>query len=296
MCESTVAIQTTLPLGAVCRPCYRRLRRNPASCASCAETRALVGIRDDGGSVCGPCSGDGRNGICNGCGRVDLLIGGTHCLTCTITARVHALLTGPDGHIATQLIGVATFLLNDHTAEQAQHIINGAGWMQLLADLVGTGDPIMHEVLDALPPDTRVGHLRAVLVHAGVLDTQREGLEPLDPWLKILLAELPPKTVALLRPYAHWSVLPRTRRRAARLGTSANAPKYARVRIETAAHFLTWLAHNHRTLAEVTQHDIDTWIDGGATTRRRVRDFLRWSHARGLSLNPWTGPGEVVRE
>ena len=285
VCERTVAIHTTLPLGAVCGPCYRRLRRNPASCASCAQTRPLVGIREDGGPVCGPCSGDGRNWICHGCGRVDLLIGATQCLTCTTTARVHALLTGPDGHIATQLTGVATFLLHDNTAEQIQHIIYGAGWMKLLADLVATGNPITHEVLDALPPDNRVGHLRSILVHTGALDTQPEGLESLDPWLKSLLGGLSPGTVAVLRPYAYWSVLPRTRHRAARLGGTASAPKYARVRIETAAHFLTWLNDNDRTLADATQHDIDTWIDGGATTCRRVRDFLRWAHARGLSAD-----------
>ena len=56
-----------------------------------------------------------------------------------------------------------------------------------------------------------------------------------------------------------------------------------RQRIETAAHFLTWLEHNDRTLADATQHHVDTWIAQGASTRRRVRDFLRGAHARGIS-------------
>jgi hypothetical protein len=60
---------------------------------------------------------------------------------------------------------------------------------------------------------------------------------------------------------------------------------YARQRIETAAHFLTWLERNDRTLADATQHDVNTWIGLGASTRRRVRDFLRWAHARGLSAD-----------
>jgi hypothetical protein len=47
-----------------------------------------------------------------------------------------------------------------------------------------------------------------------------------------------------------------------------------------------WLRGNDRTLAEATQHDVDTWIASGASTRRRVRDFLAWTHARGLSLDP----------
>lgn len=89
--------------------------------------------------------------------------------------------------------------------------------------------------------------------------------------------------VHLLRRYAQWSVLPRTRRRAARLGATTSTPKYARTRIETAAHLLAWLRGNDRTLAEATQHDVDTFIASGASTRRRVRDFLTWTHAGGLS-------------
>jgi hypothetical protein len=41
VCQRTVAIHTTLPLGAVCGPCYQRLRRYPTPCASCAQTRPL---------------------------------------------------------------------------------------------------------------------------------------------------------------------------------------------------------------------------------------------------------------
>ena len=285
MCERTVAIQTTLPLGPVCGPCYRQLRRSPAPCASCQQIRPLVGVIDGGGSVCGPCSGDGRNWICDGCGQVDLLIGGTHCLACTTKARVGELLAGPDGQILTQLEGVATLLLQDNTPERTQEILNGSQWIQLLGDLVAIGNPITHQVLDELPQDNRVGHLRNILVHAGALDAQAEGLESLGPWLKSFLARLSPKTAQLLRPYASWSVLPRTRHRGTRLGITASAPRYARARIETAAQFLTWLEDNDRSLAHATQHDVNTWIGLGASTRRRVRDFLRWAHARGLSAD-----------
>jgi hypothetical protein len=48
---------------------------------------------------------------------------------------------------------------------------------------------------------------------------------------------------------------------------------------------LTWLQDTDRNLADATQHDVDTWIGSGASTRRRVRDFLRWAHTRGLSAD-----------
>ena len=120
--------------------------------------------------MCGPCSGDGRNWVCDGCGQVDLLIGGTRCLACTTNDRVRALLTGPDGQIATQLAGVATFLLQDNTSEQTHGVLNGAGWIHVLRDLVAGGNPITHEMLDALPQDNRVGHLRTILVYTGTLE------------------------------------------------------------------------------------------------------------------------------
>jgi hypothetical protein len=281
-CEQTVAIQTTLPLGAVCGPCYRQLRRHPGSCARCQQIRPLVGVLDDR-AVCGPCSGDGRPGTCADCGEVDLLIGGARCLPCSTKARVHALLSGPDGQILAQMKGIAAFLLEDNTAEQTHQLLNGAQWIRILGDLASSGTPLTHQVLNELPQRICVQHLRTVLVHTGALEAQEDGLESLGPWLKSFLGGLSPTTAQLLRPYASWSVLPRTRRRAARLGVTASAPTYARTRIETAAHFLAWLQDNDRTLAEATQHDVDTWIGSGATTRRRVRDFLRWAHTHGLS-------------
>jgi hypothetical protein len=299
LCERTVAIQTTLPLGPVCGPCYRQLRRSPATCASCKETRPLVGVDDAGREVCGPCSGDERNWICKGCGQVDLLIGGTHCLACAVKARVHQLLAGPDGQIPTQLEGLATFLLADTTPEQAQEVLNGSQWIQLVGALTASGEPITHQVLDDLGHGMQVRHLRHVLVHTGALDEQGEGLESVQPWMKSFLAGVSRQTAAVLRPYAVWSVLPRARHRAARGRMTTSAPKYARVRIAAAEQFLTWLENNDIALADATQRDVDTWLGLGATTRHRLRDFLSWAHARGLTADlevHWLGRNGLAEQ
>lgn len=283
-CDRVKAIQTTLPLGPVCGPCYRQLRRHPAPCTYCAKVRPLVARTDQGDEVCGPCSGDGRNWICDQCGRVDLLIGGTQCIACAATTRVTELLTGPDGQVRCQLDGVRRFLLENNTPERTLGILNDAQWIRILGEVVAAdNEPISHALLDDLHAGNPVNHLRAVLVHTGVLQPRDNDLDPLDPWLKSFLAGLPHQSARLLRTFAQWSVLPRTRHRAARLGATANTPRYVRTRIETAAHFLAWLRENDRTLAEATQHDVDTWIESGSSTRRRLRDFLKWTHARGLS-------------
>lgn len=272
-----------LPRGAVCGPCIRQLRRHPAPCTTCSQVSTLVGLDDGGNGVCGPCSGDGRNWTCEDCGQVDLLFGDTRCLACTVGARVRELLGRPDGQIDDQLHGLWHFLIVDTPPQRTLEMLYGSQWMRTLGELIPAHRRLTHEVLDELAPGTPVEHLRVLLVHTGALEAREDALEPLDAWLKTFLATAPREDVHLLRTYAQWSVLPRTRRRAARLGATTNTPKYARTRIETAAHFLAWLHSNDRTLAEVTQHDVDTFIASGASTRRRLRDFLTWTHARGLS-------------
>lgn len=282
LCSRRVAIQTTLPLGPVCGPCYRRLRRNPGICASCQQIRPLVGV-NDAGSICGPCTGDTRNWVCAGCGKVDLLIGGTHCLACTVRTRVNDLLAGPDGKIPTQLGGVATMLLEHNTPEQTREVLNGARWMQLLGELVARGELITHTVLDEFDQDLHVRHLREVLVYAGALDEQRDSLETLEPWMNTLLSGVSSGIAAVLRPYASWSVLARARRRASRGLQTTSTPDYVRARIIVAQQFLGWLEDNQIALGEATQHDVNTWLALGASTRHRLRDFLQWAHARGLA-------------
>ena len=113
-------------------------------------------------------------GSATGARRVDLLIGGTYCLACTVKARVHQLLAGTAGEIPTQLEGLATFLLEDTTPEQAQEVLNGSEWIQVLGELTASAEPITHQVLDDLGQGMQVRHLRHLLVHTGALDEQGE--------------------------------------------------------------------------------------------------------------------------
>lgn len=248
----------------------------------CQLVRPLVGVDDRGVGVCGPCSGDERDWTCSVCGQVDLLLG-SRCLACTVEREVAELLTSPSGHIDPQLNGIRVHLLADYTPDRTLGIIRYTEWVRLLRELIATQRPLTHEVLDELPTGSPANHLRIVLEHTGVIEPRADDLGFLDAWLRDFLSAVPRQDAHLLRTYAKWSILPRTRRRATRLGTTANTPKYVRTRVETAAHFLAWLRDNDRTLTQTTQHDVDTWIESGASTRRRIRDFLKWTHARGLS-------------
>lgn len=291
-CGNIRRIQTTLPLGPVCGACYRHLRRTPGPCSTCHATRPLVGYSPSGAPVCGPCAGDGRNWKCDNCGRVDLLIAGTVCLQCSVTARLDAVLRGPDGRIHPQLDELRRMLLHDHTAEHVNRLLNGVKWIRMLDRLTTAGAPITHADLDALAQSSHVHHLRSVLVHTGALDDRDADLVSTQIWLDTFLGDLPADIAGLLRPYATWSVLRRARHRASRFRLTPSVPRYARTRILVASHFLAWLADHDRTLTDATQTDIDRWLDDGAPSRRRLRDFIRWANSRHVTDHlhvPWLG-------
>lgn len=284
-CSRIVKIQTTLPIGAVCGPCYRQLRRTPSPCAGCGQIRPLVGIDTHGHRTCGPCSGDTRNWRCRRCGIVGLLIENTFCLSCSVESRVQDLLTGPGGHVHPQLAGVATFLLDENPRERTHQLLNRAQWITLLRSLIKSGDPITHASLDRLKQGSHVRYLRSVLVYTGVLDGRSHDLDAVDAWIDDLLGGLPREIALLLRPYAAWSVLHRARQRADHRPSAGSVSRYARARITAAAQFLTWLTDHDLDLAGARQADVDRWLDDGTTTRQRLRDFLRWANSRHLAAD-----------
>lgn len=237
-CSRTVKIQTTLPIGPVCGSCYRHLRRSPAPCAGCGQSRPLVGLDTHGDQICGPCSGDCRNWHCHHCGKVDLLIDNIFCLSCSVESRVQDLLTGSDGRVRPRLAGISVFLLDENPRERTLMWLNGARWVALLRSLLQVGDPITHNSLDQHKQDTHVRYLRTVLVHTRVLEDRGHDLDAIEPWIDELLDGLPHEIALLLRPYASWSVLHRARRRAAYQPTvSPSVSRYARARITVAAQF-----------------------------------------------------------
>lgn len=290
-CGVPKRIRLTLPLGAVCNECFATLRDSPARCTGCGETRPLVGKSDSGARVCGSCCGDRRNWTCRTCGRFDLLVNDT-CTTCIDGARVDSVLNGPDGVVHPQLTGLRALLLSTYTSKQIQVWQNRIGWAHLVGELAATGRPITHADLDALPQLNHVHYLRYVLIDTGALPPRPNRIDAVEPWLDHFLVGQPPQIVSVLRPYASWSVLRRARHRETRGPARRSAGKYARTRITLAAQFLAWLHQHNKTLAGATQSDIDRWLSRGATTRHRLRDFLRWAHAHGLAADltvAWLG-------
>ena len=56
----------------------------------------------------------------------------------------------------------------------------------------------------------------------------------------------------------------------------------ARQIIRQATHLLDWLAEQHRSLDDLNQGLLDTWLATGNTTRYHVRFFIAWTRQRRL--------------
>jgi hypothetical protein len=270
------------PIGPVCTACYEHIRNNPAPCARCAVPQPLIAITADGDPICGPCAGVVVNYFCRTCGDGGRQYADGECVRCVLAQRLDDLLADDHGIIPEQLRPVRVAL------GEVEHPISIIGWLRksesarLLARLARMREPITHQLLDSLPPSRNLYYVRDVLVHTSVLEPRNEYLERLGPWLDEVLAEQPAHIGRTIRPFMHWYILRRARRRAkARPFTTASGAN-ARGHVRVAIALLAWLDEQGAALSEVTQAGVDTWLESGSTDRYDIRYFLFWAAGHGI--------------
>jgi len=123
-----------------------------------------------------------------------------------------------------------------------------------------------------------------MLVAGGVLVARDEALVALEAWVTARVAAVEdPEQRRLLRAYATWSVLRRTRQRAGKTTAARTPTRHAKNRLAAAIAFLAWLAERHRRLADADQGDIDAWLTQGPPSAHDVKDFLDWAAQRNLT-------------
>jgi hypothetical protein len=282
-CGHDRPVQAEWPAGPVCVGCYEHVRRHPAECAGCGAVRPLIGSDDQGRPVCGPCAGaPGLDYTCRECGRGGEIHSGGRCFGCVLAERAHALLAGPGGEVSAELHPLFVALTTVTNPATVVTWLGKSRSAQLLGSLARTGDPVTHDLLDDLPQTQALHYVREMLVSSGVLPARNEHLERLAPWLEHLLRDKPAHHARLIRPFAHWFVLRRARRTAARRTFTRGSADFARARVLAALDLLSWLDQRGLDLRDLTQGDLDRWLTGGTTTRRAVRYFLQWARGRGL--------------
>jgi hypothetical protein len=123
-------------------------------------------------------------------------------------------------------------------------------------------------------------YLRGVLVRTGVLAERNEHLERIGPWADRLLADQP-QHAHLIRPFTHWYLLPRARRRARRRRFTVYSAQTPRTQVLAALEVLNWIHDHDIALDRVDQCDVDQWLTTGSRRRYEVALFLP-------SPRPWT--------
>jgi hypothetical protein len=207
-----------------------------------------------------------------------------------LKARLGQHLAGPGGQVHAQLQPVLEALAAADDARGVLSWLKRSPNAKLLGELAASGRPLSHDLLDELPPSRYEHYVRQTLVHTGVLPERHEELDRIPAWLDQLLTGRPPEHARLVRPFVHWFLLRRARRRAARRQRATLGGSYLRTQIRVALELLAWLDEQGLALDELTQQHLDQWLANGNTRHYTVRYFLGWAHGRGLT-KPLVVPG-----
>jgi hypothetical protein len=85
----------------------------------------------------------------------------------------------------------------------------------------------------------------------------------------------------IVRSFATWHHLRRLRGESQRRHITAEQSDYVHNEVRAALKLITWLRDNGTSLADCTQHDIDTWLTGGPGTNDHA--FVLWASRRGYT-------------
>ena len=299
-------------------------------CSICGRTASCEISRATGRPWCTACQK--RRARCAGCGRVELIRGGTltkplcaactrpdlsfwrgcpacghpqlstrSCTRCNLRQRLRALLAGGAGDIRAELRGLHDTLASSERPNLVLAWLNKTATASVLREF-GTGQrATSHAALDELPASKPVEHLRAILVATGTLPPRDEHLARLERWIERTLAERgDPGQRQLLHRYAVWHLLRRLRQRNTGIhATHAQAVTVKR-HVKAAIALLDGLAARGHTLADARQGDLDNWLTSDqASHRRDAGHFARWASRHHLTslefpATRWHGPARTI--
>jgi hypothetical protein len=267
--------------GPVCDPCYTAALRHRGRCAICGHQRRLIAPPGPEATTCADCAGMPVTHACTGCGLEDKLYEKGRCARCALARRAAELLSGPTGTVPPELTAVFEAICAARTPRSALNWLRKGTAAGILADLAAGRLAATHEALDRHPRRRSADYLRQMLIAGGILAPRDEELARTEQWLAELLTSLTtPEHRRLVHTFSTWRVMRRLRRSAKASSAPRTYTAHARLKIKTAADFLTWLTTRNTTLTDCRQTDIDDWLATGPSACH-VHDFLTWTNERG---------------
>lgn len=274
-CGKLRRVAVRWPAGTICHSCYEQSVSGPQRCPDCGRRAVLTGTNADGQAICAICAGSPRTYDCPVCGRACRPYAGGRCAGKVLINRIDGLLKVPENP---QYEILRNALADTDDPRGTMRWLAGPGGAAL-ADLVGTGQPLSHADVDALPSGPAVERfLRALLVITKVLPDRDDHLERVTVWIDHAMVGRPTHHTKILRPYALWDVMARARRRQSRHGrpsTSATGG-YLRQKIRAAADLLIWIDGRGSTVDQLTQTDLESYIVDGGGKPLRLLGFITW--------------------
>jgi hypothetical protein len=88
-----------------------------------------------------------------------------------------------------------------------------------------------------------------------------------------------------LRPFTHWYLLPKARRRVRRRRLTVYSAEPPRTQVLAALEFLDWIQQRSLSLDVVDQHRLDSWLTTGSPRRYEIAAFIAWTTSRQLSTD-----------
>ncbi|WP_445520819.1 hypothetical protein [Streptomyces sp. NEAU-174] len=296
-CGRERPVETRGPDGQpLCANCARARRHQP--CSQCGHRRRVGHRTADGAVLCRACFAthpDSRR-PCQRCADVTRLHHRGLCPSCALADLLDHLLADPDGTVPSRLGPVAACLMRGEPTPTLRWLQTHPGPPAALKALATSGEPVTHQLLDGLRPAATVAYLRAALVADGVLPPRDEQLATLERWLPRELARL--ETAAdrqAVHSFATWHHFKRLRRLPSTTPTTYYQALSARRDIQAATSLIRWLRDRGTSLADATQHDIDTWLTGTHYLRYVASTFVSWAvtHRRAQSISRTNGDGPM---
>lgn len=267
------------PEGPVCEPCYRAALARRGRCESCGAERRLVHPPGKHARHCADCAGLAGLARCGACGLEDRPYRHGLCVRCALAERAAEVIGAGDGPLRPVYDAVIAAAQPYSAHNWLSSRLSGA----ILAEIASGTLELSHHALDAHSSPRAANFLRHVLVAHGVLPARDDALVGLEEWVTGRLGS--PDLcahAALLRSYGTWRVVRRARDRRSSAPRRQAPVAYAKICLNAAIAFCSFLEGRDTMLQACTQADLDLFAAEHGVKGAEVADFLDWAKTSGL--------------